>query len=124
MFIKPCPFCGATPTIDNDAVFGLESAKYGYVTCCINGPTVRTSYKPVSFWKADAIASWNDRFDQLEQDKNALDAARYRYLREGQRASTSPRVWSSTHSESPVQCLYGEALDKEIDIGMNIKLKE
>jgi len=57
--LKPCPFCGNTPsTFDTN-----QGTKWGFVVCCIQGPEVRTSYKPEEHWREDAIRSWNDRCD-------------------------------------------------------------
>jgi len=60
--LKPCPFCGDVPDVDNPATFqSNQGTKWGFVVCCCNGPEVRTGYGPVDEWKAEAIAAWNQR---------------------------------------------------------------
>lgn len=53
-----CPFCGEVPA-GFDSTEG--SGKWGWVQCCIAGPDVRTGYKPLQYWREDAIAAWNTR---------------------------------------------------------------
>jgi len=58
----PCPWCGESPDVTNDAIFQLaDGVKWGALTCCGAGPEVRTDYKDVSHWKSSAIAAWNER---------------------------------------------------------------
>lgn len=60
--IKPCPFCGLTPNIDDESSFrSSQGGKWGNVVCCCEGPEVRTNYKPLESWKEDAIKEWNRR---------------------------------------------------------------
>lgn len=58
----PCPWCGQSPDVTNEAAFRLtDGEKYGALQCCGIGPEVRTDYKPVEHWKARAIEAWNER---------------------------------------------------------------
>lgn len=41
--------------------FTEPGGKWGGVQCCINGPEVRTGYKALEHWRADAINEWNTR---------------------------------------------------------------
>jgi hypothetical protein len=60
--LLPCPWCGETPDVSNDASFRLtDGVKYGALQCCVVGPEVRTDYKDVPHWREAAIAAWNDR---------------------------------------------------------------
>lgn len=62
--IKPCPFCGAIPDVDNPNTFQeTDGPKWGAVVCCGTGPEVRTGYGPVEDWRDDAIDEWNKRAD-------------------------------------------------------------
>jgi Lar family restriction alleviation protein len=57
--LLPCPFCGETPTVFNtDHHMG---GKWGFVSCCCDGPQVRTGYQSEEHWRAEAIAAWNIR---------------------------------------------------------------
>jgi len=60
--LLPCPWCGETPDVSNEASFRLtDGVKYGALQCCVVGPEVRTDYKDVPHWRERAIAAWNDR---------------------------------------------------------------
>jgi Lar family restriction alleviation protein len=58
--VKPCPFCGHTPDINNPNTFQeSQGTKWGAVVCgCTE---VRTGYGPLEDWKDDAIKAWNRR---------------------------------------------------------------
>ena len=65
--LKPCPFCGETPDVNDPATFQMnQGTKWGFVVCCCNGPEVRTEYQPVEHWKAEAIAAWNRRAPDVD----------------------------------------------------------
>lgn len=57
--LKPCPFCGQTP--DEDSHYVNQGTKWGGILCCIEGPEVRTGYKPWPHWKDAAVKEWNTR---------------------------------------------------------------
>lgn len=60
--VLPCPFCGQTPDVSNPATFVADQGgKWGHIVCCCAGPEVRTDYKPLEYWKQDAIDAWNKR---------------------------------------------------------------
>ena len=60
--LKACPWCGKVPDITDDKGFvSTDGEKWGALACCGTGPEIRTGYRPVSEWKAAAIAAWNDR---------------------------------------------------------------
>lgn len=60
--IKPCPWCGKTPDINDSFSFWRDGGgKWGSVQCCCIGPDVRTGYGPLEEWKDEAIAAWNTR---------------------------------------------------------------
>ena len=64
--ILPCPFCGQTPDINDDAHFKVtQGGKWGSLVCCCEGPEVRTGYQELSHWKAAAIEEWNTRVPKL-----------------------------------------------------------
>lgn len=47
--VKPCPFCGATPDIDDPNTFrASQGDKWGAMVCCCEGPEVRTGYGPLA----------------------------------------------------------------------------
>lgn len=62
--LKPCPFCGETPPVNDPYTFcANQGEKWGHVLCGCGacGPEVRTDYKPLPHWKDDAITEWNNR---------------------------------------------------------------
>lgn len=62
--LKPCPFCGETPPVDDPYTFyANQGEKWGHVLCGCGacGPEVRTDYNPLPHWKDAAIAEWNNR---------------------------------------------------------------
>lgn len=62
--VRPCPFCGDTPDIDNHLTFEADQGtKWGHIVCCGQGPEVRTGYQDVEHWRDDAITEWNKRAD-------------------------------------------------------------
>jgi Lar family restriction alleviation protein len=68
MTLEPCPFCGATPDIDNPVTFQSDcGSKWGFVVCCCRGPQIRTSYGPVEEWRDEAIEAWNQRAERPER---------------------------------------------------------
>ena len=78
--LRPCPFCGNQPDSANPDVFQLvDGGKRGVVVCCIQGPEVRTNYKPSPDWHQAAAEAWNKRAEQLPEVVQA--AARYELLR-------------------------------------------
>lgn len=63
--LKPCPFCGETPDLnDESGHYQIHDNKYGGIRCCIDGPEVRTGYKPWPAWQAEAVNAWNTRPDE------------------------------------------------------------
>ncbi len=52
-----CPFCGEVPT----HVRETQGTKWGNVTCCCEGPEVRTGYETPDKWITFAIEAWNER---------------------------------------------------------------
>jgi hypothetical protein len=72
--IKDCPFCGDTPNIEDPNTFRVtQGGKWGALTCCSEGPEVRTSYAPLTEWRKDAIKEWNSR--PIEDAKDKLIAS-------------------------------------------------
>lgn len=61
--LKPCPFCGTVPDVNNPATFRHETGdRWAAVVCCIVGPEIRAGfYTPIEEWKDEAIAAWNKR---------------------------------------------------------------
>ena len=60
--LKPCPFCGETPDVDNPNIFEMDQGdKWAHVVCCCAGPEVRTDYQELEHWKQRAIDAWNER---------------------------------------------------------------
>jgi hypothetical protein len=61
--LKPCPFCGEVPDVNNPATFRHEVGdRWARVVCCIEGPEIRAGiYTPLEEWKDEAIAAWNER---------------------------------------------------------------
>lgn len=61
--LKPCPFCGEVPDVNNPATFHREVGdRWARVVCCIEGPEIRSGfYTPLEEWKDEAIAAWNER---------------------------------------------------------------
>jgi hypothetical protein len=64
--LKPCPFCGRVPDVNDPATFLHETgSRWASVVCCIVGPEVRAGfYTPLDEWKDEAIAAWNQRAGQ------------------------------------------------------------
>lgn len=58
--LKPCPFCGETPTHARLT----QGTKWGNVVCCCEGPETRTGYADPAEWIPDAIEEWNRRAPQ------------------------------------------------------------
>lgn len=60
--LKPCPFCGSTPSEDSHTLTD-GGFKYGAIACGCGaiGPDVRTGYKQWPEWKEAAVAEWNER---------------------------------------------------------------
>jgi len=71
--LKPCPFCGLVPDVDNQATFrGDEGSRWGAVVCCCVGPEIRKGfYTPLEEWKDEAIAAWNERAPVTESHLSA-----------------------------------------------------
>lgn len=69
--LKPCPFCGETPDVDDPRTFSNVGggSKWARVQCCIGGPEVRTSYLGVEHWRDDAIRAWNERVEPTHADR-------------------------------------------------------
>lgn len=63
--LKPCPFCGATPT----HVRLTQGTKWGNVVCCCEGPEARTDYGKPAEWVPDAIKEWNRRTPHESEGK-------------------------------------------------------
>lgn len=62
--LKPCPFCGETPPVEDPYTFCADQGeKWGHVLCGCGacGPEVRTDYKALWHWKEAAIIEWNSR---------------------------------------------------------------
>lgn len=65
--LLPCPFCGTVPNLEDDAYhYQNQGNKWGGIRCCIDGPEVRTNYKPWPHWKDEAIKEWNTRAPQKQ----------------------------------------------------------
>ncbi|WAW38802.1 Lar family restriction alleviation protein [Pseudomonas aeruginosa] len=60
--LKPCPFCGETPSEDSYA-HADGGYKYGAISCScgVIGPDVRTGYKKWPEWRDSAVTAWNER---------------------------------------------------------------
>lgn len=67
--VKPCPWCGEVPAIEERAFVYTDGFKWGALACCGTGPEVRTGYESWESWKADAIKEWNDRAADKEDKK-------------------------------------------------------
>lgn len=80
--LKPCPFCGETPDVNDERTFqDSQGAKWGSVVCCCTGPEVRTWYGPVAEWKDAAIAEWNKRAETSRSEIGGREAAYKEALR-------------------------------------------
>lgn len=86
--IKPCPFCGEVPDVDNPATFRHEVGdRWAAIVCCIVGPEIRAGiYTPLEEWKDEAIAAWNERaapaatgVPMPQEVREAILAALYNY---------------------------------------------
>lgn len=66
--MKPCPFCGSTPSEDSHTLTD-GGFKYGAIACGCGaiGPDVRTGYKQWPEWKEAAVAEWNERAIPADQ---------------------------------------------------------
>lgn len=60
--LLPCPFCGSKPDSEDPMTFGKSpGGKYGFVTCCCEGPEIRLGRADEESWKIQAAAAWNRR---------------------------------------------------------------
>lgn len=60
--LLPCPFCGSKPNPEDPMTFGKSpGGKYGFVTCCCEGPEVRLGRSDEESWQLQAASAWNKR---------------------------------------------------------------
>lgn len=64
--VRPCPWCGEVPAIEERSFVYTDTFKWGALSCCGTGPEVRTNYESWESWKNDAIEQWNNRDGSLE----------------------------------------------------------
>lgn len=90
--LLPCPFCGNIP--DGDSHYINQGTKWGGILCCIEGPDVRTDYKPWPHFKTEAIAAWNTRAID-PQITDALSPADNAYYERNQVVAALAKVFPS-----------------------------
>lgn len=100
IFLKPCPFCRSILDSTKDTTFRYVDGgkKWGAVMCCIQGPDVRTGFRPAPEWHQAAADEWNDRGGEDEgavTPEAVRAAARYELVR-----TLSPRDFSAMWTEN------------------------
>lgn len=110
--LKPCPFCGgrAQMRLDHDH-------STAWLVECLTKPSCPIHDREIyGLTKSAAISSWNTRLEtsprEDERVREALDAKRYRWLREGNAGAPERGLIAG-----------GEALDQLCDRGLALNLK-